>query len=101
MDGQYIQAAQFANTILDRCGKEDVEYAVPTSWDSSHLLNLSITDVKTGKLGKSSDFLSRFIERISVFSKELQYGKGNSFLSAVATKNEGPTVTPTAFSQTR
>ena len=71
------------------------------SWDCPHLLNLVIMDVKTGKSGTASGFITRFIERNSIFTHELNYGKGNAILEAVAGKSDGSTVTPTAYSHTR
>ena len=55
-------------------------------------------DVKSGKSGTSSGFITCFI---GVFSHELNYGTGNAILGAVAGKSDGPTVTLTAYTHTR
>ncbi len=71
-DGVY-QANGFQATIN---GDSESSFVKQVSWDASHWLNLAVTDVRDGKIGSSSEFFSKFVERTNRFS-ELNRGKGN------------------------
>ncbi len=74
-DGDY-QAKGFQAIINDNSASPFVKQV---SWDSSHWLNLAVTDVWDGRIGGLSEFFSKFVERTNKFSEALNRGKGKSF----------------------
>ena len=83
-DGQY-QADGFKTTMYQELGVPiDPTFSVVV-WDQSHWINLAILDVKDGKVGSSSDFLSSLAKRSKNIHSIFQRGKMLS--SAIALAN--------------
>ena len=55
---------------------------MPVTWDTAHLLNLAVTDVRDAKT-ESGIFFRQFIKRCNVFNHVLSNGKGFAFLQLV------------------
>ena len=62
--------------------KNDDDLALPVTWDTAHLLNLAVTDVRDTNT-KSGAFFKQFIKRCNVFNHVLANGKGFAFLQLV------------------
>ena len=78
-DGPY-QARGFKEYLRQALGlNDDDDIALPITWDTAHLLNLAVTDVRDGNT-KSGSFFRQFIKRCNVFNHVLAHGKGFAFL---------------------
>jgi hypothetical protein len=53
-------------------------------WDPSHWLNLTVTDVRDGKIGTSKEYFSNLIERTNRLLEALNRGKVSSVLDLKA-----------------
>ena len=85
-DGPY-QARGFKEYLRQSLGlNDDDDIALQITWDTAHLLNLAVTDVRDGNT-KSGSFFRQFIERCNIFNHVLAHGKGFAFLETVD-KNE-------------
>jgi hypothetical protein len=81
-DGPY-QARGFKEYLRQALGlNDDDDIALPITWDTAHLLNLAVTDVRDGNT-KSGSFFRQFIKRCNVFNHVLANGKGFAFLQMV------------------
>ena len=88
-DGPY-QASGFSKHLREKLGFEaDDELALPITWDSAHVLNLAVTDVRDGKTN-SGDFFRLFIKRSNIFNHTLTHGKGFAFLKMVDKSSKRP-----------
>ena len=82
-DGPY-QATGFAAQLRESLGiqYDDEDLAMPVTWDTAHLLNLAVTDVRDAQTESGSHFRS-FVKRCNVFNHILANGKGFAFLQMV------------------
>lgn len=82
-DGPY-QATGFAEQLRETLAIEDEheELAMPVTWDTAHVLNLAVTDVRDSKT-ESGNHFRRFVKRCNVFNHVLSNGKGFAFLQMV------------------
>ena len=81
-DGPY-QARGFKEYFRQALGlNDDEDIALPITWDTAHLLNLAVTDVRDSNT-KSGSFFRQFIKRCNVFNHVLANGKGFAFLEMV------------------
>ena len=84
-DGQY-QAKEFGDTLHEVLNVDiDPEFSA-VIWDPSHWINLAILDIRGDKIGSSSAFLKRLINR----SKNIHamFGRGKMLSSAIAIAQE-------------
>ncbi|CAB4020646.1 Hypothetical predicted protein [Paramuricea clavata] len=82
-DGQY-QADGFKTTIYQELGVLiDPVFSVVV-WDQSHWINLAILDIKDGKIGSSSGFLTSLVKRSKNIHSTFQRGKMLSSVIALA-----------------
>ena len=56
--------------------------AMPVTWDTAHVLNLAVTDVRDAKTD-SGNYFRLFVKRCNVFNHVLSNGKGFAFLQMV------------------
>ena len=89
VDGQYINK-KFINAVHSLLNVSQNKYAVPVMWDTAHLLNLAINDIRDGKkgFGKGSLFLNRLIDRSNTFCHLMGHGKGFAVLKQTADNND-------------
>ena len=81
-DGPY-QATGFRQHLREALDLDsDDDLALPVTWDTAHLLNLAVTDVRDAKT-ESGIFFRQFIKRCNVFNHVLSNGKGFAFLQLV------------------
>ena len=82
-DGPY-QATGFAAQLRESLGiqYDDEDLAMPVTWDTAHLLNLAVTDVRDAQTESGSHF-RLFVKRCNVFNHILANGKGFAFLQMV------------------
>lgn len=82
-DGPY-QASGFAAQLRESLAIENdnKELAMPVTWDTAHVLNLAVTDVRDAKTASGSHF-RLFVKRCNVFNHVLTNGKGFAFLQMV------------------
>ena len=82
-DGQY-QAKEFKATMHSEIGVSvDKEFS-EVIWDPSHWLNLAITDVRDDKIGSSSTFMKRVVNRAKNIHSMFQRGKMLSCATSIA-----------------
>ena len=81
-DGPY-QASGFSQQLRERLKiEEDVDLALPVTWDTAHVLNLAVTDVRDAK-NASGEYFRLFVKRCNIFNHILSHGKGFAFLEMV------------------
>ena len=82
-DGPY-QATGFAAQLRESLDIEhdDDVLAMPVTWDTAHLLNLAVTDVRDAQTESGSHF-RLFVKRCNVFNHILANGKGFAFLQMI------------------
>ena len=82
-DGPY-QATGFAAQLRESLGIEhdDNDPAMPVTWDTAHLLNLAVTDVRVSQTDSGSHF-RLFVKRYNIFNHILANGKGFAFLQMI------------------
>ena len=77
------QAHGFKEYLRQSLGwNDDDDIALPMPWDTAHLLNLAVTDVRDSN-NKSGSFFREFIKRCNIFNHVLAHGKGFAFLEMV------------------
>ena len=84
-DGQY-QAQEFKQTLHKELDLPVDPIFSQIIWDPSHWINLSILDIRDGKLGSSASFLKRIVTRAKNIHTMFQRGKMLS--SAIALSKE-------------
>ena len=88
-DGPY-QTNGFRQKLLEYLGIEDKNLALPVTWDTAHVLNLAVLDVKDADTASGAHF-KRFIKRCNVFNTILfANGKGFTFLNIVDSSARRP-----------
>ena len=88
-DGPY-QTTSFGERLCKELSISEDEYlSLPVTWDTAHVLNLAVTDVRDSK-SESGAYFRTFIKRCNVFNHILSHGKGFAFLEAVDSKARRP-----------
>ena len=83
-DGPY-QASGFRRKLLETLNIVETRaehLALPVTWDTAHILNLGVFDIKDSK-SPSGIFFQTFLKRCNVFNTILANGKGFAFLQLV------------------
>ena len=83
-DGPY-QASGFRSSLfrqLEIPEHVDKVIALPITWDTAHVLNLAVTEVRDA-ISPGGEHFRRFIKRCNVFNHVLANGKGFAFLQMV------------------
>jgi len=90
--------------LLFGAGLNESDFCIPFTWDSGHLLNCAVTDVRDGSKSKAieaSEFFQFYVARANTFAKLLSHGKGFALLKAICQKHNATFKIPQVYAAQR